>query len=409
VALLLFNVRVALKPVFEFGGEFAEGPGFIALLFFIGFDLVGRDHFIDRVELEVFTLLPVELDAELLSPHLEACVPVQANLTKQHVRLLHPRQRLHDSRELGLGGAFRKQQVWEGVRKSLAATEGPEVELLDGLVVRQLEVDEVELAEVAHNDFSPLGVGHVHHENNDFGDLLLHAVEHLLDDLNGLVRQKLTLMLLLVLKGATPNEEPSHEHIRLQTLSVVASRQLLAPVHLNSVLGRTLDGCRRLLKLLLARLSKLQELFSFDEIFVEEFHHELLVQELRHDVILVKFANEPHLSEAGDFRGVDPLMGEGIVIESLLDRGLGLFLHNFVEGVDVDQALAALVHLVFVSESVWQAPPSLVYASLEHAQVCVVFLEDVPLDEAFKKRHRGEVPQKAPRLGIVEVAVVVTL
>ena len=42
----------------------------------------------------------------------------------------------------------------------------PQIELLHSLMVRQLEVDQVELAEVSHDDFGSLGERDVHHEDD---------------------------------------------------------------------------------------------------------------------------------------------------------------------------------------------------------------------------------------------------
>ena len=121
------------------------------------------------------------------------------------------------------------QEVWEGVGKGLTSAQYPQIELLHSLMVRQLEVNQVELAEVSQDDFCALGERNVHHEDDELGDLLLHPVEHLLHDLDSLEGQELPLVLLLILEGAAPHEEPAHEDVGALALHIEFGAQLVAP------------------------------------------------------------------------------------------------------------------------------------------------------------------------------------
>lgn len=95
-------------------------------------------------------------------------------------------------------------------------------------MIWQLEVDQVKLAEIAHDRLRPFSKGYVHHEDDQLGDFLLDTIEHLLNHLNRLVRQELSFVLLLVLESAAPHEQPAHEDVRALAFRVELGAQLVA-------------------------------------------------------------------------------------------------------------------------------------------------------------------------------------
>ena len=81
---------------------------------------------------------------------------------------------------------------------------------------------------------------HLEHEEDVRDQVVISAVlallAHLLDDLDGLKGQELTLNLFLCLKGAAPHEQPAEEYVRPVILQVKVSLELLSAGRLSASL-----------------------------------------------------------------------------------------------------------------------------------------------------------------------------
>ena len=119
------------------------------------------------------------------------------------------------------------------VELSVATAQGSKVKLFDSLIIRQLEVNEVEFSEAPDNRLCSLCESHMHHEYDQFSHFLLNSVEHLLHDLDRLVSQKLAFVPLLVLERSAPGEQPAHEHIGLLVLHVELILSLFSSAHFD--------------------------------------------------------------------------------------------------------------------------------------------------------------------------------
>ena len=68
----------------------------------------------------------------------------------------------------------------------------------------------------------------MHHQDYQVSYLLLYSVEHFLDNLNGLVCEELSFILVLVFEGATPEEEPAHEYVSCVTFHIKFGFELVS-------------------------------------------------------------------------------------------------------------------------------------------------------------------------------------
>ena len=72
-------------------------------------------------------------------------------------------QLFDDAGELVLDRVFLEQEVWQGLRKSFSTAECSQVKLLDSLIVRKLQIDEIKLSQVSDNDFCAFSKRDLHH------------------------------------------------------------------------------------------------------------------------------------------------------------------------------------------------------------------------------------------------------
>ena len=122
---------------------------------------------------------------------------------------------------------LRDEEVWEGIIQCSSSSECPQIILLNSLIRRQFEVNQVKLSQAAYNLLCALDESHLHHEYDQVSHVLLHTIEHFLDDCDRLMRQKVSLILLLVSEGAAPNEKPAHKDVCLLALYIVFGFKLV--------------------------------------------------------------------------------------------------------------------------------------------------------------------------------------